>query len=268
MSSTSLWVGLIVLLVLLLLYNLFFALYYEKILFQGESLEDHHAFEFTFPYSEVVIETQDGASLHGLLLENDSTKGLILYFHGNRGNLERWGLIANGIREHYGYDVLITDYRGYGKSRGERSEQALYQDAQSIYDYAKHQLGYDHIIVHGRSLGTAISTHLAGHREVDHLILETPMTNIREVVPTLNFLLINKSALKYEFNSLSRIDDVNCPITILHGTDDRIVPYELGHRLYLDIDQSEKKLITINRGKHNNLDTFGIYQQAMERILK
>lgn len=268
MSSTSLGIGLAVVLALLLLYNLFFVLFYESILFQGDPLKETHEFDFAFPFHEISLDVEDGARLHGLLLKTDSSKGLILYFHGNRGNLERWGLIADDIRNKYGYDVLVMDYRGYGKSRGERSEQALYQDATVVYDYAKHELHYDQIIIHGRSLGTAISTYLATQRDAMHLILETPMTNIRAVIPTLDLLLIKKSWLQYEFNSLSRIDTVLCPITIFHGTDDRIVPYKLGNHLYLEIDQSEKKIITINQGKHNNLDTFDIYQQAMERILK
>ena len=268
MSSTSLGIGLAVVFALLLLYNLFFVLFYENILFQGDPLDEDHEFDFQFPYQEILIDVEDKVRLHGLLLKSDSSKGLILYFHGNRGNLERWGLIANDIRNHYDYDILVMDYRGYGKSRGDRSEQALYKDATVVYDYARTKLGYGQIIIHGRSLGTAISTYLAAQRTAAHLILETPMTNIRAVIPTLDFLLIKKSWLQYEFNSLSRIDAVSCPITILHGTEDRIVPYELGYQLYLDIDQSEKKIITINRGKHNNLDTFDIYQQAMERILK
>lgn len=268
MSSTSIGIGLAVVLTLLLLYNLFFVLFHENVLFQGDPLNEDYKFDFKFSFEEITIDAESGARLHGMLLKKDSSKGLILFFHGNRGNLERWALIANNIRNKYDYDVLVMDYRGYGKSRGNRNEEVLYQDAALIYDFAKQQLGYDNIIIHGRSLGTAIATHLAAHRQPAHLILETPMTNIRAVIPMLDFLLIRKSWLKYEFNSLSRIDDISCPISIFHGTEDRIVPYELGYRLYLDIDQSEKKIITINQGKHNNLDTFETYQQAMERILR
>ncbi|MEP2025366.1 alpha/beta hydrolase, partial [Reichenbachiella sp.] len=205
--------------------------------------------------------------LNGLLLKSDTTKGLILYFHGNSGNLERWGHMANDIRQKHGYDVLVIDYRTYGKSRGERNEVALYEDATFVYDYAYHQLEYENIIVHGRSLGTAIGTYLAANRAVSHLILETPMTRLREVIPVLDFLLVYKPWLEYEFNSLARINEISCPITILHGTEDAVVPFELGRQLYAEIEQSNKKFITIDNGKHNNLDTFEIYQQTMEQIL-
>lgn len=268
MSSTSVWIAIAVLLSLLLLYNLCFVLFHEKILFQGEELAGDHAFDFDFSYEEILLEPNSDAQLHGLLLKSDSSKGLVIYFHGNRGNLERWGIIANGIRENYNYDVLIMDYRGYGKSKGARSEDVLYKDAEYVFDYAKSQLKYEQIVIHGRSLGTAVATHLAANREASHLILETPMTKIRDVIPVLDLLLMYKPWLDYEFNSLSRINKILCPITIFHGTDDRVVPHALGQKLYAGISHSNKKLITINHGKHNNLDTFGTYQQVMERILK
>jgi len=267
MSSSSVWIAIAVLLSLFLLYNLCFVLFHEKVVFQGAELADDEVYDFKFPFEEVLLMPSSDAQLHGLLLKSDSSQGLILYFHGNRGNLARWGSIADGIRNKYRYDVLIMDYRGYGKSSGPRTEALLYQDAAFIYDYAA-QLGYENIIIQGRSLGSAIATHLAANRDVSQLILETPMTRIRDVIPVLDFLLIYKPWLKYEFNSLSRVDRIKCPITIVHGTNDTIVPYELGLKMYKHISHPDKKLITINQGGHNNLDTFEAYQQAMKRILK
>lgn len=267
MSTTSIWIAVAVVAGLLLLYNVFFMLFYEKLLFQGETLETSYSFDFEFQFEELTLKPKAEVSLHGLLLKSDSPKGLILYFHGNRGNLTRWGKIANNLRQH-GYDVLVMDYRGYGKSSGERSEHNLYEDAQFVYDYAEHELSYHNIVIHGRSLGTAIATHLATQRPASHLILETPMTSIREIIPFLEFLLIYKPWLQYEFSSVDRIEDISCPISIFHGTDDAIVPYEMGLRLHQKISHIDKKIITINRGKHNNLDTFEIYQQAIGRILK
>lgn len=240
--------------------------FYERLLFQGSELPSDHQFEFDFQYEEIYVESEEHAVLHGLLLKSEAAKGLIIYFHGNRGHLERWGRIGDDIRSKYPYDVLVMDYRGYGKSKGRRSEELLFLDATRIYDYAK-SLGYENIIIHGRSLGTGIATYLATQRDVAHLILETPMTSIRDVIPKLNFLLLFKSSLKYEFNSQDRITEITTPITIFHGTDDAIVPYELGYELYLQAKSPDKKIITIKAGKHNNLDTFESYQQAMERIL-
>ena len=268
MSSSTLWLGLSGLLILWLIYNILFYFFHENIIFQGTRIEENHNFHFNFEYEDVWLKPNDDVLLHGILLKKESPKGIVIYFHGNRGNIERWGKIGNEIRKSYNYDVLVFDYRGYGKSRGHRSEQELYDDAEFIYDFVRTNYKYESVVIQGRSLGTAIATHLASKREADHLILETPMTLIREVIPILNWLLIDKSWLNYEFNSISRIDRISCPITIIHGTNDHVVPYALGHELYVKIGHSRKKIITIDQGKHNNLDTFEAYQQALERILE
>lgn len=267
MSTTSLGIGVAIVIGLLLIYNLFFILFYEKLLFQGESLAPNHVFEFAFEYEELVFTPEAEVSLHGLLLKANDPKGIIIYFHGNRGSVERWAIVGDNLRQH-GYDVIVMDYRGYGKSSGPRSESGLYRDAAYVYDAILKAYDYQQVFVYGRSLGSAVATMLATNRSIDHLILETPMTKIREVIPALNFLLVYKPLLAYEFNSLGRIHQITCPITIIHGTSDAIVPYRMGLELYENIDHAEKKLITINGGKHNNLDTFEICQQAIGRILK
>lgn len=267
LSNNTIWTTLAVFGGLLTMYNLGFVFFYERLLFQDETLETDFPVDFDFQYEEVTLNPDVDVQLHGLLLKADQSRGLVLYFHGNRGNVSRWGMVADKVRN-FGYDVLIMDYRGYGKSMGARSEAALYQDARFIYDHAIEQMGYENIVIYGRSLGSAVATHLATKRRARHLILETPLTRIREVIPLLDFLLIYKPWMKYEFNSADRIDEIECPITILHGTDDKVVPYKMGEMLYADINHSNKKLITIQGGKHNNLDTFENYQQAIGRILK
>lgn len=267
MNGSSVWIGAGVVLCLLLLFNLCFVLVYERFLFQGDALPDDDPFDFDFEYQEIRLQPAPGVQLHGLLLQAEQPKGIVLFFHGNRGNVTRWGHIADQIRQAYGYDVLVMDYRGYGKSVGQRSEEALYQDGLAMYDYLRQTLGYDNIVVHGRSLGTAVATYVAAHRPATHLILETPMTTLRAVIPVLNSLLIYKPWLKYELNSKARINQVKCPITIFHGTDDGVVSYQLGLELYDAIHNADRNFITISKGKHNNLDNFEIYQQAMSRIL-
>lgn len=267
LSQNTLWTSLAVFSSLLAMYNLGFVFFYERLLFQDETLDADYPLAFDFQFEEINLQPQDDVNLHGLYLKANESKGVIIYFHGNRGNVSRWGMVADNIHS-YGYDVVIMDYRGYGKSTGPRSESGLYEDAQFIYDYAVQQLGYENIIIYGRSLGSAIATHLATKRPAAHLILETPLTRIREVIPVLDFMLLYKPWMQYEFNSAARIDKITCPITILHGTEDAVVPYRMGEMLYADIRHSDKKLITIKGGKHNNLDTFEDYQQAIGRILK
>jgi pimeloyl-ACP methyl ester carboxylesterase len=259
-------IGVLSIFLIVILYNFFFYFFFEKILFQGVSLPLDHKFEFEKEFEEVNILVNSSTSLHALLFKSPSPKGLILYFHGNRGNLTRWGEIGLSFLK-YNYDVMVMDYRGYGKSRGNRTEKELYDDARRFYDYAITDLGYDKIIIYGRSLGSAVATHLAQERTPYQLILETPMTQIKDIIKYFNFLLINQNWLQYKLDSLSRIEYINCPIFIFHGTLDRVVPYRLGVRLFNNIKREDKKLIKILLGRHNNLNSFATYQQAIKEIL-
>ncbi|MDP4679245.1 MAG: lysophospholipase [Cyclobacteriaceae bacterium] len=110
--------------------SLVFIFYFlqEKFIFQASSLPDHHQFDIDKEFEEVYLNTAEKARIHGVLIKSDSTKGVILYFHGNRKNIARWGNLACYFSD-CNYDVLVMDYRGYGKSRGQRSEQLLHSDA-------------------------------------------------------------------------------------------------------------------------------------------
>mgnify|MGYP000020562443 CR=1 FL=1 len=248
------------------LFHLVFFLMFEKILFQSTVLEQAYDFDLEVPFEELFIDV-NGGSIHGVRLQVGSPKGLILYFHGNRGDLSKWALVGQELLK-YGHDILMIDYRGYGKSTGLRSEHNLYQDAEAVYDFAQSHYNYAHITVFGRSLGSAVATHLASKKRMDCLILETPMSSLKEVVGRFYDFILLKSLIKYHLNSIGRINQVQCPIYVFHGTADQVVPFYSGERLFQAIEQNSKKMIVIRNGKHNNLSSFAAYQQAMEQILK
>lgn len=248
-----------------LLFHVVFFLLFEKILFQSTQLEQSYKFKLDVSFDELFIPVQEGI-IHGLLLHCHEPRGLILYFHGNKGDLSKWSLVGQELLKHK-YDVLMIDYRGYGKSTGARSEKSLYQDAEAVWDYMKDHFNYQKRVVFGRSLGSAIASHLASQRPIDQLILETAMSSLKDTIPVLYRLIAFRSLIRYQLNSMGRINDVSCPIYILHGTTDRVVPFHLGQKLYHAIKQQDKKMIVINNGKHNNLSSFANYQQAMEQIL-
>ena len=108
----------------------------EKFIFLPEKLSSDYPFEFDANFEEYNIPMNDGATINALHFKSDSSKGLMLYFHGNAGSLRRWGEVVIPFIE-YGYDVLIVDYRGYGKSTGNRSKGALLSDAEQIYEFAR-----------------------------------------------------------------------------------------------------------------------------------
>jgi len=134
----------------------------EKIIFLPSKLPQDYSYSFSEPFKEFNLAAKDGAKLNGLHFKRENPKGVILYFHGNAGDLARWGEIATFFAQKE-YDIVVMDYRTYGKSTGKLSEDALFKDAQLFYDYTLDKYKEEDIIVYGRSLGASIATYTASN---------------------------------------------------------------------------------------------------------
>ncbi len=242
---------------LLMLYTL-----QEKLIFLPTQLPDNYEYSFTHNFEEIFLNSPDGARLNAIHFKRENPKGLILYFHGNAGDLSRWGEITSSFVE-LGYDILVMDYRTYGKSTGKLSEAALFKDAQLFYEYVVNLYAEESIIIYGRSLGASIATHLASNNTPAKLILETPFYNLLDVAQDRFPFLPVKHVLKYKLNSFEYIQNVKSPIRIFHGTDDNIVAYASGKKLFDVISNKDKKLYTIENGNHNDLNDFEAYQKGI-----
>lgn len=238
----------------------------EVFIFQARALPDDYHFQVDHPFEEVFLNTKDGARLHGILLKSNNSKGAILYFHGNRKGIDRWGEIASYFLK-YDYDVLLMDYRGYGKSQGERFEEALHQDALLAYNYVVGQYGEKDIIIYGRSLGSGIATQLAAKVDAKALILETPYHNFAEMLVDRLKILPSKKLINYHFDSEAFIRKVNYPVYIFHGSSDYVVPVEYGQKLAESIDPNLLTHTIIEGGGHNNLNEYEEYNRVMKSIL-
>ncbi|HEY9116552.1 MAG TPA: alpha/beta fold hydrolase, partial [Roseivirga sp.] len=209
---------------LLFVYLVGFALLFllqEKFIFLGDELPADYQYEFKASFEELNLENGD-AQLNALHFKADSAKGLILYFHGNQGNLTRWGNVVIPLI-HMGYDVLIMDYRGFGKSKGKRTQMSLLSDVELFYQYALKQYAEDQIILFGRSLGTGLASYLAGKHQPAKLILETPYYSMASVGQQLYPIFPVSWAMRFNFKSYDYLKTGTCPIYIFHGTDDRVV---------------------------------------------
>ncbi len=242
-------------------------LFQEKILFQPEELSDNYTFEFDHPFQEFFLETLEGDCLNALHFTNTEPKGVILYFHGNRGSLRRWGQIVSFFAEKR-YDVIVMDYRGYGKSKGRITEKNLYNDAQLFYEYVSKQYPEDQITVYGRSIGTGIAVKVASDNQPCNLILETPYYNIKDIVESWLPHFPTNFLLRFKMPSGTFIQNVTCDITIYHGTDDGVVPYRSGERLFKSIPTPNKEMITIDEGSHNDLIHFDRYLNTIDKVLE
>lgn len=264
MKKTMIATG-IILLALYLAVLIFFFLKQESILFHPSKTSAKFSYNFPYTFEEVYFKTPAEGNIHALKFNVEDPKGIVLYFHGNAGNLEDWGWVYQNFVKHQ-YDVLVIDYRSFGKSTGQLSEANMHSDAAFIYQKLKAEYQEENIVVYGRSIGTGVATRLAAEQKPKLLILETPYFNIEDLAkPMLPFLPV-KYLLKYRFESNKFITQVDAPIYILHGTADNVVPYASGQKLF-ELVKDEASFTTFEKGTHSNLATFKDYHILMENIL-
>ncbi len=252
---------------LYVLISLLMFLFQEKLIFLPTTLPQEYQYSFPQEFDELFLETEDGARLNALHFKTENPKGILLYYHGNAGDLSRWGIVTSYFME-YGYDVLVMDYRTYGKSTGKLSEEALYQDADLFYKKAKEWFPEDRIVVYGRSLGTTFATYVASQNHPSKLILESPFYGLKELAQERYWFLPVGALLRYKFPTWQYGEEVDCPIVIIHGTEDLVVPYESGERLYKTLPKAQTTLVTISGGSHNNLIDFTVYHDAIRKELQ
>jgi len=239
----------------------------ERFIFLGEPLDRDHQFKFDIPHTELYIDMKDGGMINVLQFKAESSKGLILYYHGNAGNLAGWGFVAQDFVS-LGYDVAILDYRGYGKSTGKRTEKTILSDAVAVYDHFINEYPEDMIILYGRSLGTGIAAYAGSRRNPAKIILETPYYTFTSLVQAHVPVFPAAPSLKFKFNTHRYLKEVRCPVYIFHGTEDSVVPFKQGNRLYKSLDPENAFMYIIKGGTHNDLSNYKEYWDNLERVLQ
>lgn len=244
----------------------------EKLIFLPVKLPENYNYDFPKKFKEYFFETPNEGIINALHFKVKNPKGVVLFFHGNADNLVRWGAMASKFTD-YDYDVLVMDYRNYGKSKGERSEENLFTDAQFCYDFLKKKYDEKNIIVYGVSLGGAFAIKIAAENEPKLLILEATFYNLKEMI---NRWIPKKTAEKiipkmtYHFRSDENIFKVNCPVYHFHGNKDLVVPLKSGKKLFNEFAEKRpeilKKFIEIKGGSHNDLSQFENYQSEMKTL--
>jgi len=227
--------------------------------------EDYEFIHFGKTAEEIYFQPESNAKLHALKFAVPNPKGVILYFHGNARALDNWGYIVADLLPN-GYDIIIPDYRGYGKSKGVRTEKNLFKDARYLFDQLASNYGPENVVLYGRSLGSGIASSVATESTPKLLILETPYYSIQRLASEqMHFLPIN-SLLKFKFRSDLFLPKVKCPVYIFHGTEDELIPYQ--HAVDLKALVPTIDFTTIPTASHNNLSHFALFNDKIATILE
>jgi pimeloyl-ACP methyl ester carboxylesterase len=238
----------------------------DKFIFKPEKLRPDFQFKYDAPFSEINFDIAPGVRINGLHFHRNNSKGLILYFHGNTRSIKGWAKYARDFYR-YDYDVVLVDYRGFGKSTGKRSEQDIIKDLQFIYERLVEQYGENNMIIYGRSLGSGFAAKLAADNHPRYLILDAPYYNFKKVVERFLPFLPWQLVLRYHLRTDKWILKVKCPVYIMHGTKDWLIPIRHSEALQ-KLSPRKITLIRIHGGGHNNLPKFDEYHNFIRDILK
>lgn len=245
------------------------ALYYiqDYVLFKPEKLSKDFQFDYKNQETkEYNLETRDGAVINGLrFFPKGESKGVVIYLKGNSKSIKGWGKFAVDFTRH-GYNVLMVDYRGFGKSTGKRSQKAIKRDLQLVYNKVKEQTTEDRIILYGRSLGSGFATKLASMNSPKKLILDAPYYSLTRVTGRYMPFMPLSILLKYPLPTYKWLKYVQCPIHIIHGTNDKLIPYESSVKLS-KINPKLTEIYTVIGGGHKDLNNFESYHKMLDDIL-
>lgn len=239
----------------------------DYFLFKPEKLS--RDFQFLYNNQEIQeynVDTRDGANINGLHFKAKEPKGVVFYLKGNSKSIRGWGKFAVDFTRH-GYDVIMVDYRGFGKSTGRRTQKAVKRDMQVIYNKIKENVSEKYIILYGRSLGSGFAAKLASMNNPRMLILDAPYYSLSKVAKKFIPFMPLSLLIKFPMPTYKWLKYVNCPIHIIHGTDDRLIPYKTSVKLSR-IKPKLTMLHTVIGGGHKNLNTFESYHKMLESIIK
>ncbi len=211
---------------------------------------------------ETISFNNDAISLHGWVLNQGKQKSLV-YFGGNAEDITDNIPLFEELFENY--TVYLINYRGYGKSQGTPTEEALFSDAIAIYDQIMDQ--HDSINLMGRSLGSGVAVYLASIREIDQLFLLTPYDSIAEVAQTHYPYFPTRYLIKDRFESILYAAQLKVSVLIVAAEFDRVVPVKHAERLRDGFTRSEVSYYLIAGAEHNNITAFPRYREIIRAFI-
>ena len=233
--------------------------------FRPEILPKHFEYKYPFPFEEVNFDMEDGGKINGLHFKVPNSRGVIFYLKGNSKSIKGWGKFAKDFVSK-GYDFFMIDYRGFGKSSGRRTETTLFNDAQTVYKWLQEHYEEEEIVLYGRSMGSGIAARITSWNNPKLLILDSPYYSFLYQVKRFGFILPLSILLKYQIRTDQFMKKITCPVFIIHGDRDRLIPDNQSKKL-VNVDPKKITLHTIYKAGHNNLPDFPEYHEVLYEVL-
>ncbi|HEY6967730.1 MAG TPA: alpha/beta hydrolase [Candidatus Angelobacter sp.] len=210
------------------------------------------------------LTTRTGKKISAIYLANPTAKFTLLISHGNAEDLGDDRFWLDELHR-AGFSILAYDYDGYGTSEGKAGEQAAYDDEGAAYDYltATRRIPADSIIIYGRSVGSGPAVHLAARKPVAGLILQSPFVSAFRVLTRIPLLPFDK------FPNYKDIRNVHCPLLIIHGDSDTVIPSWHGKKLY-ELANEPKKYVPVPGADHNDLQMVAgkSYMESLQQFVE
>lgn len=240
----------------------------ERFVYLPQRTLDASPVDIGLPFESVYVTTADGVRLHGWYIPARAKRGVMLFFHGNAGNISH-RLDSLRLFNQLGLATFIIDYRGYGLSEGSPSESGTYKDAGAAWRFLTEERGHppDEIVLFGRSLGGAVAVWLATRHRPAAVIAESTFTSLRDLARVHYPYLPTGLLLRIGYPTLSRMPLIKCPVLIVHSKQDDIVPYALGERLF-QAAKEPKNLLPISGGHNEGFLVSGkVYVGGLDAFL-
>ncbi|HAI75196.1 MAG TPA: alpha/beta hydrolase [Microscillaceae bacterium] len=238
----------------------------DRLLFHPVKLPQSFQYHYRASFREHFIQVDALTKINALYFQVPDSLGVVFYFKGNTKNIKGWAKFAPDFLRQ-GYDFLIMDYPGFGKSTGRRSENNIHIDTQAVYNWLKLKVPEKQIVIYGRSLGCGFAAHLAAHNQPAMLILDSPYYSMRRLAQHYTWIFPLSAILSYEMPVADYIRQMKLPVYLIHGNRDKLIPYKFSRQL-LEANPQKCVLFTIQGARHNNLPTFEEYHRVLHQILR
>lgn len=242
----------------------------DRLLYYPEAMHDATPALLRLPFRDLRFAASDGVRLHAWFLPAPDARGSVVVAHGNAGNISHRLFLVKPLQS-LGLNVLLFDYRGYGKSEGTPGEEGLYRDAEAAAEALAREpeAAGKPVVYYGESLGGAVVTELAVRRAPAALVLQSSFTSLPDMAAAAFPWLPARWMVTARYASIEKVPRLACPVLVVHGERDSLVPFEMGRRLFEAVVHGRKALHRIPGADHNDVwdhDGSGI-QRALAALL-